>query len=137
MKVFLYLSALKSLVYMSWALFKGLVCIVYYKLFYFGSISFEENTANLLANFFLYQGPLFIKLGQLFACNTEIFSKTIINKLLTLYVRVKPMSDQDLQYMLKRNHSIMDKFHNFDMHPTTCDSVSQVHCATLKHNDKH
>ncbi|URJ25087.1 ubiquinone biosynthesis regulatory protein kinase UbiB [Candidatus Blochmannia ocreatus (nom. nud.)] len=83
-------------------------------------------------------GPIWVKFGQMLATRRDIFSDSIADQLAILQDHVKPFDSMIAKTYIERaiGHPLDTYFKNFQETPLASASISQVHSAKLKKNNK-
>lgn len=115
-------------------------CIIIIKYIFFRKIkkNKEKNLGVRIRQTLETLGPVWIKFGQMLSTRLDLLPRYISNQLSLLQDNVKPFKgSQALNTVEKALNSPIEKyFKNFKLKPLASASISQVHTATLKENNK-
>ncbi|AKC60176.1 ubiquinone biosynthesis regulatory protein kinase UbiB [Blochmannia endosymbiont of Polyrhachis (Hedomyrma) turneri] len=83
-------------------------------------------------------GPIWIKFGQMLSTRRDICSDSIVDQLKILQDRVEPFDGLLAKQHIERaiGHSLDVYFYDFEQNPLASASISQVHTARLRKNNK-
>ena len=89
----------------------------------------EKNVGQVLKVSFQRLGPTYVKVGQFISSRPDIFGKPFSSVFASLRDKVKPMSKEDVKYVLGNE---IEKFSDFNYDPIASASIGQVHKGRLK-----
>lgn len=98
----------------------------------------ERELAKALRDTLEQCGGIFVKFGQVLSTRKELLPPIFIEELEKLQQHVKPLSEQQVDTILKENLKGQDQqiFSYFDKSPLASASIGQVHKAVLKETNE-
>ena len=93
---------------------------------YFGGFN-----SYFIIKFLSTRGLIFVKLFQILSTRKDLFNEKEINLLRSFQSSTKPMNDESLDKILKRNVKIFNSLVDFNKNPIHSASIAQLHIAYL------
>lgn len=98
----------------------------------------KELQGEILSEYLISMGPIYIKIGQILATRSDLISNTIAERLRPLQDNVPTMNEADTKKIIERElkQPIEAIFQDFYFSPVASASIAQVHQAKLKTGQK-
>jgi predicted unusual protein kinase regulating ubiquinone biosynthesis (AarF/ABC1/UbiB family) len=91
----------------------------------------KELQGQILSDYLISMGPIYIKIGQILATRSDLISDTIAEKLRRLQDNVPSMNEADTKKIIERGlkQPFETVFQDFSFRPVASASIAQVHQA--------
>ncbi|RPH91529.1 MAG: AarF/ABC1/UbiB kinase family protein, partial [Chroococcales cyanobacterium metabat2.561] len=98
----------------------------------------KELQGQILSDYLISMGPIYIKIGQILATRSDLISDTIAEKLRRLQDNDHSMNEADTKKIIERGlkQPFETVFQDFSFRPVASASIAQVHQAELKTGKK-